>query len=463
MSASCFPFGYCTNVHAGVELAEARANLLRVATAVRDQVQPGGSLPVGLWLAERAARELLQEATVAEFADWLGEQRLVPYTFNGFPQGDFHQAVVKHAVYEPDWRSTARRDYTIALATVLARLLDGSQCGSISTLPLGWPHTRWEEADYQAAAQNLLEVARHLETLAQNSGQEIVLAIEPEPGCVLDTATDLVAFFERYLFRGPDAEIARRYLTVCHDICHSAVMFEPQPVAIDSYVSHGIRLGKVQVSAAVAVDWPAQPTSELAANELAANELAAAQMLQQLKQFNEPRYLHQTTRQRAVQASGESPAESSRARSSQSGAARADGGCASAAAAGVGEVEMRDDLHQALADWTGDIDAQTGWRVHFHVPIFVDRFGGLRGTRDDIDAAVAAIGRHRGQAVGGRPWFTGHYEVETYAWGVLPPELQVRDLAEGIARELRHFQQVLAAQGLADASSGARAGESAVG
>ena len=31
---------------------------------------------------------------------------------------------------------------------------------------------------------------------------------------------------------------------------------------------------------------------------------------------------------------------------------------------------------------------------------------------------------------------TPHLEVETYAWGVLPPELRQPDLAAGIAQEL---------------------------
>ena len=30
-----------------------------------------------------------------------------------------------------------------------------------------------------------------------------------------------------------------------------------------------------------------------------------------------------------------------------------------------------------------------------------------------------------------------HFEVETYAWGVLPPHLQPPSLAEGIAAEMR--------------------------
>ena len=34
-----------------------------------------------------------------------------------------------------------------------------------------------------------------------------------------------------------------------------------------------------------------------------------------------------------------------------------------------------------------------------------------------------------------------HFEVETYAWGVLPPELKQPDLAVGIAEELKWFER----------------------
>ena len=36
----------------------------------------------------------------------------------------------------------------------------------------------------------------------------------------------------------------------------------------------------------------------------------------------------------------------------------------------------------------------------------------------------------------GRSSQVRHFEAETYAWSVLPPELQAGDLSEGIAREL---------------------------
>ena len=44
-------------------------------------------------------------------------------TLNGFPYRSFHAPVVKYAVYQPDWLSRERLDYTVNLARVLAGLL----------------------------------------------------------------------------------------------------------------------------------------------------------------------------------------------------------------------------------------------------------------------------------------------------------------------------------------------------
>ena len=408
------PFGYCTNVHAGLTLQDAQANLERIAVRVRSEVAPAGRLPVGLWLPEPVARQLVRAEDVARFADWLAERGLKPYTFNGFPQGDFHQAVVKHAVYEPTWLDRARVDYTCLLADILAGLLPENMSGSISTVPLGWPNRQWNADDFARAAANLQQVARHFDALAQRTGHEIVLAIEPEPGCVLDTAEDIVEFFAGPLFK-EDSGIVRRHVTVCHDICHSAVMFESQAHALETYARHGIRVGKLQVSSAIEVPW----------YEAAGDEATAQAMAAQLRSFNEPRYLHQTTRQR-----------------------RNDGNNPS--------VELVEDLPVALRQWLHGEDAQSStehsaiagfpiaaWRVHFHVPIYTERFGLLRATRDDIVDAVGCLHRLRDLQVADRAWFTGDYEVETYAWGVLPPELQVPELAVGIARELEYFRSVL--------------------
>lgn len=393
-------FGYCTNVHAGKDLQTALDNLDTYATQVRKLVAGEGTLPVGLWFSEAAANHLLSSTRVIELRQWLSYRGLVPYTFNGFPQGDFHQAVVKHAVYEPTWTCQSRANYTKSLAQIMEAILPEGRTGSISTLPLGWPHAPWHAENFSTAADQLHEVTRYLERLTEQRGCEIIVAIEPEPGCVLDTADEIVEFFEHYLFRGPDAELARRYLGVCHDICHSGVMFESQQSALQKYLNAGIRIGKVQVSSAVHVPW----------DKAAGHPDAQQAMLAQVRSFNEPKYLHQTTRRNSA-----------------------------------GHLEsMVADLGMALANWSDASNPPTRpWRIHFHVPIYVDQFNSLSTTQADILQACQFLHQQSSTIVAERPWFTGHYEVETYAWPVLPPELAESDLARGIARELTYFDALL--------------------
>lgn len=395
-----FQVGYCTNVHAGVGLDQAKSNLENYAVAVRQHLGCAGKLPVGLWLSETAANQLLQDESINQFRDWLHEHGLLPYTLNGFPQGDFHQAIVKHQVYEPTWSCHSRAAYSMCLAQVLDVLLPAGANGSISTLPIGWPHCPWHAEELHLAADNLLEVARYLDHLAQHSGREIVLAIEPEPGCILNTSQELVDFFEHYLLSGPEAKLARRFLTVCHDVCHSSVMFESQRAALEAYRRAGIRVGKVQLSSAVHVPW----------DEVAGEQASQAALLAQLQGFNEPKYLHQTTARREN-----------------------------------GQLDrITEDLSRALQQWIIDGQyPQQPWRVHFHVPIYLQRLGALHATQPDIRRAIEYMNVHGNETIEGAEWFTGHYEVETYAWPVLPQSLRQNDLAKGIADELQYASNLL--------------------
>ena len=94
---------------------------------------------------------------------------------------------------------------------------------------------------------NLRELAVHLQQVEAATGRRIVVAIEPEPGCALDTTADLVAWFDQHL---PE-KTHREYITVCHDICHAAVMMERQADVIEQLRVAGITIGKVQVSSAI--------------------------------------------------------------------------------------------------------------------------------------------------------------------------------------------------------------------
>jgi hypothetical protein len=217
----------------------------------------------------------------------------------------------------------------------------------------------------------------------------ISICLEPEPGCVFDTSQGLIAFFQEYLLDGDDAQRVRRYIRVCHDMCHAAVMFEEQAQMLRNLAAACIQIGKVQISSAVAIDF----------GDLSLADRQAA--FDQLAGFDEPRYMHQTVvRER-----------------------------------GGGPTQFFDDLPLALAQ-AGDPEALTSqWRVHFHVPVYVEEFGHLRATQADIRQCLAVVGNYSD---------VQHFEVETYAWGVLPAALKQPTLSAGIAAEMEWFAKLLA-------------------
>jgi sugar phosphate isomerase/epimerase len=299
---------------------------------VREALATRDPLPLGLWLSARAAGEIADADDARRVRDRLAAAGLVVVGLNGFPFGDFHQARVKHAVYRPDWTKPERLAFTLHLARTLVELLpEGTRCASISTLPLGWRTNFSTEgcgAGVGLAASLLERAADGLADIEASRGVRLTLDLEPEPGCVLDRSEHVVELFDRCL-RG---ERRRRHLGVCHDICHAAVMFEPQEQALAAYRSAGIRVGKVQISSAPECDGSVEAVAQLA-------------------RFGEPRYLHQTcVRERN------------------------------------GATRFFEDLPDALPHAASGVA-----RTHFHVPIHLDRIGALGTTRAEIGRCLAAL------------------------------------------------------------------------
>jgi sugar phosphate isomerase/epimerase len=382
--------GYCCNVHPGRTINEVQQNLTEFSLAVKELVRPEDTMGIGLWLSETASRELAATDNALRFRDWLSDVGLLPFTLNGFPFGDFHQAEVKHHVYEPTWAESSRLDYTIRLAEIQDLLLPETIGASISTLPLGWPttgHHARDETFFQACAHNLKICAERLEEIHQNSGRQIILCIEPEPGCCLDTCDDLTDFFRDYLTTGnaQQDERIRRYIGVCHDVCHSAVMLEDQLTAIRAYAEAGIQIGKVQVSSAIRVDFDGHSAEE------------RQHLLTQLATFAEPRYLHQTT-------------------------VKTDG-----------DFNFYEDLPLALN--SVGVEPRGDWRVHFHVPIYSSQLGIIETTQSQIVECFEAL-----RSVGSP---TEHFEIETYAWNVLPEPMREESLVHGIAKEFAWFESLV--------------------
>ncbi len=367
---------YCLNVHPGEAWADILRAIREKTLLVRDRVAPGQPFGLGLRLGGHAARELSQPDTLAAFKEFLAEHSLYVFTINGFPFGSFHGSSVKEQVYAPDWQTAERADYTMQLIDLLAELLPEGVAGSISTVPGAFKPELKGAAGIGLIADHLFQCVKHAAQIRDRTGREIHLGLEPEPGCFLENTQETLDFFEKLLSRHAVKEQAlRRHLGVCFDACHLAVQFESPTQSLIWLSDQGIRISKIQISAALAAE----------------NTPAGRQALQS---FVEPVYLHQTTGR------GED-----------------------------GLMERWADLPPALAELANQ-SALRDIRVHFHVPLYWAGTEVFRSTRDELDDSFFRVARS----------VTDHWEIETYTFNVLPPNLKTDDLASSLADE---YQWVL--------------------
>lgn len=257
---------YCTNVHAAEDLAGIVAQFDTYALPVRLRLG-SAVLGLGLWLAAPVAAELAADPQARRWLKGaLDERGLEVVTLNGFPYAAFQDPVVKYAVYRPDWTEPQRLRYTVNLATVLADLLpDDAVRGSVSTLPLAW-RTPWTPERSDACRRSLNLLARELAALESRTGRLIRIAVEPEPGCVVESTAQAVTELS-----GVDT----RYIGVCLDLAHLACAWEEPAAALGRLREAGLPVVKTQVSAALESTDPARDRDALGG-------------------YVEPRFLHQT-------------------------------------------------------------------------------------------------------------------------------------------------------------------------
>lgn len=390
---------YCTNIHPASGMDGVRRSLDEYTVPLRARLSPDAPFGVGLRLSGEESAELLRGTALADFRAFLDERGLYVFTLNGFPYGPFHGQAVKAQVHAPDWRDPERVAYTLRLVDILAALLPEGQEGSVSTSPLSY--AAWVDAGdpqtWAVLTENVIQVIEALVRRREASGVLIHLDMEPEPDGLLQRSADLTAFYQEHLLRrgarllaeqlGTDEAAARAHLRdhfqVCFDVCHVAVMYEEPAEALALYRDAGMQIGKIQLSSALRL--------ALSDDAEGRSALAAA-----LAPFAEGTYLHQVV---------------ARTRD--------------------GSLRQYSDLPPALADIQNpDV---TEWRVHFHVPVFLERAGAFGSTQAALLSSLELL----------RPELAGrHLEVETYTWDVLPSELK-RPLGESIARELEWVRDVL--------------------
>jgi len=374
---------YCGNVHAASTVDGFVASLEQHAAPVAAAAQrEGRAFGLGSWwpapVAHAIANDPAQRDRVRAAMQRLG---LPLWTLNVFPHGDFHDAVVKAAVYEPDWSTEERLVYTRDCAEAAAALAAPGSVVPLSTLPLGY-RAHGEVADLRKMARNLARAASMLAAIEERTGVRCVLALEPEPFCLLERAADAATFLERWLFDEgawptvPEA-VLRAHIGVCVDLCHLFVVGEDPLAAIVDLRARGIAVPKVQVSSCL--------------------ELRSREGLDELLAFAEPRYLHQTV-----------------------------------AATGLRALDL-DDVARRRAEFESAL--QRGpVRTHYHMPLWWDRDGAFGSTRRELERALAGIAQMQEPPL---------CEVETYTWSVLPEAMRDAPLSDLLARELDFAAKLL--------------------
>ena len=172
-------------------------------------------------------------------------------------------------------------------------------------------------------------------------------------------------------------QVLKEHIQVCYDVCHFAIVYEKPADTFAKFEKAGIKIGKIQISAALRVLIPHEP---------AARDLLKVNLLP----FEESTYLHQVVAKRKD-----------------------------------GTMNSYSDLPEALK--VLDTTDEEEWRIHFHVPVFLDNYGALASTQDQISIVLNEILKN--------PSLTNHLEVETYTWEVLPEDTRL-SLGESISREL---------------------------
>ncbi|MDF5708892.1 MAG: metabolite traffic protein EboE [Nostoc sp. S4] len=388
-----FYLTYCSNIHPGETWVEVFANLQKYIPELKSRLSPTEPFGIGLRLANAAAKELLEKNNLAQFQEWLTQEDLYVFTLNGFPYGGFHHQVVKDQVYAPDWSKQERLNYTLNLTQILANLLPTGLDGGISTLPLSYKPWWEDQASFEIVLKNscfnLASLVAEMICIREKTGKLLHIDLEPEPDGLIENTSEIIDFFQNWLLPIGGNYLSEKlnieqslaetklleHIRICYDTCHFSVEYEQPNSVFTRLQSAGIKIGKIQISAAIQVKIPAEVEKR-------------SLIVERLRPFAESTYLHQVIERR-----------------------------------NDGTLYHYPDLITALPHLEQSLAQE--WRTHFHVPIFIHDYQILQSTQDDIATVLHLLQTNHA---------CSHLEIETYTWDVLPSDMKI-DLLTSIERE----------------------------
>jgi hypothetical protein len=380
---------YSTLVHPADDWDQIWHSLNTYVPKVRDRFAGNQRFGVSLRLSAKSAETLVNsKADRDKLRKFLDDNNMYLYTVNAFVYGHFKGELVKEQVYEPDWRSEERTQYTMNVASIVADIAPKDVNPSIQTSPLGFKPRVTGPDVVESYTTNVLRVAKHLVELEQKTGVTVTLGLEPEPYCYLETTDETVNYFTNELYAGKSVEkfakmssmpiseamvALRKHVGIVYDICHLAVEYEDITESLQKLVDAGVPIVKLQEAAALHIP---EVTKEA---------------VETLKRYSKTIYLTQTIEKKD------------------------------------GKLTKYLNVDDAMAAWEKDPSGKREWRTHIHVPVFLDDLGQFRTTRFAI---ADALKFHKQKPL------SRHLEIETYTWDMLPDSLKTGDIVEYVCREL---------------------------
>ena len=394
---------YSTLVHPGDTWAEMWDSLTTYVPKVKARVCPDKPFGVSLRLSAASAATLTASPEERrKLKAFLDDNDLYLYTVNAFPYGPFKNQVIKEEVYEPDWRSLERSSYTEQVAEILAEVCPHFVNPTIQSPPLGFKPRVTGPDVIEAYAANIRKLAVFLHRLKERTGRTVTLALEPEPACFLETTAETIEFFTKVLRSpssidalaqtlGVDAAEARiildRHVGTVYDICHQAVEYEDIGASLQALADNDISVFKLQEAAAVRIPQVTQASVEA------------------LREYADSVYLTQTIEKKD------------------------------------GQLTRFLNLEDAFAHYEANPGGEREWRIHFHVPVFLEKLGEhFETTRFAIEDALAFHRKNR---------LSAQLEIETYTWDVLPDHLKTGDIVDYVVQELEWVRGQLLPQKVA--------------
>ncbi len=380
---------YSTLVHQTDNWEQLWKSVNTYLPAVKARFAPSQKFGVCLRTSAPSAEMLTQDPTkVADLKQFFKDQDLYLYTANAFVYGVFKKQVIKEDVYEPDWQTPERREYTKQVANLLAELAPEGVNPSIQSAPLGFKPKGTGPDIAKAYTDNVVDVVAHLVKLEKDTGKIVTLGLEPEPRCFLETTDETITYFQDYLFAPQTAEqlakkagihaadaaaAMKKFMGVVFDIGHQSVGYEDIPASLHKLVAAGVPIVKLQEAASMHIPDVTQ------------------EKVDALQAFAKTIYLSQTCQRKD------------------------------------GETQWFLNLEDAFEDFAKNPGPRE-WRTHFHVPVFLTELGhGFGTTRFGLEQALAV---HK------KTPLSTHLEIETYTWDVLPDHLKTGDIVEYVTREL---------------------------